>query len=123
MMTTESSRWAAPGVRCVCVDARPGEHPDSIHTVPFVKNGIYTIYALKAIGDVPVVQVDGHGLDGRVYAANGWWIRLSRFRPLVSRTQSEDLGLFLPLLTTSTQERVDVLGEMLDAAWRESRRD
>jgi len=92
-------------------------------TVPFVKNGIYTIYALKAIGDVPVVQVDGHGLDGRVYAANGWWIRLSRFRPLVSRTQSEDLALFLPLLTTSTQERVDLVGEMLDAAWRESRRD
>jgi len=91
------SSWAKPGVKCVCVDVRgePGKH--------LAKGGIYTISAKMAnrgntglfrnVLSFVLVEVRNP------LSPNGGFAAI-RFRPLVTRTQSQDLALFTPLLET-----------------------
>lgn len=81
------SSWAKPGVKCVCVE--PVE--------ALVKGSVYTIERLlwaDAWGEMGVVILGYRSPDNK---QGGY--RLSRFRPLITRTQSQDVELFRSLLT------------------------
>jgi len=79
------SAWAKPGVKCVCVNDRASR----FGTCSLVKGNIYTI--------TKVLSPDLHGSTGVIVAeaeskARGF--HLHRFRPLVTKTQDEDIALF-----------------------------
>ena len=86
--------WAKPGVKCVCVDATRGRV--SGLPVPFAFGDVLTIRQVAYDGGLRFVGIPTiDPQDGRrtTYA-------IERFRPLVTRTQSQDLALFTPLLET-----------------------
>lgn len=91
------SAWAKPGVKCVCVDADGSE--------TLVHGGVYTVRSTCVAGPL---WADAGSVGLRLYEIilpvdrldgiePGY--RVSRFRPLVTRTQEQDLELFLPHLT------------------------
>lgn len=93
------SSWAKPGVKCVCVDDVPrggvvrSPHPPVGVTLTI--KGVSPDYFGRGVhlhisGYPNVCPIVGHDV--------GW--RISRFSPLVTRTQSQDLALFTPLLET-----------------------
>lgn len=78
------SSWAKPGVKCVCVDDRraPFGSPS-----PFARGGVYVVEDVNDLGNIKIAgvpQVD-----------NVWFWKVERFRPLVTKTQSEDIEMFL----------------------------
>lgn len=98
------SAWAKPGVKCVCVGRPKSTDFRGIIRVP-------DVYETLTIRDVfigvlsdgteavtlrfseiqnPVVDTT-HGMVER-----GYWA--AHFRPLVTRTQEQDLALFTPIL-------------------------
>jgi hypothetical protein len=103
--------WARVGAKVVCVDARWFEG-----TSPLVNRSVYTV--------VSVGHSSGQGLDGRsgrfvclelLEAANPTdsgdpdgdpGFDICRFRPLITRSQEDDLAIFRPLLvpTKETQD-------------------
>jgi hypothetical protein len=87
------SAWAKPGVKCVCIDGvRPeswgfqklgtGPKTDGVYTISEVRDvkGIHVL-VLKEFPDVP---------------GTGW--ETSHFRPLITRTQEDDVRLIKSLL-------------------------
>ena len=85
------SAWAKPGVRCVCIK-------NSTRIInyqgmpPFLKGQTFTIAG--------VVQNEfGVALYFEERGPNQW-AHISGFRPLIERTQEQDLEHFLPLLNT-----------------------
>lgn len=87
------SSWAKPGVKCVCLDDRwEGASP-------LKKGATYTIHAITlGEGRHPGVKVTrGMGLL-LVEAENphqpSVGFSAARFRPLITRTQEQDLELF-----------------------------
>lgn len=96
------SSWAKPGVKCVCVDGSPRD--GGRYSALPVEGRVYTIasveYCVWANGEglgVHLAEVRRRpaDLDGKVYPYH-----VSRFRPLITRTQSEDVALFRKLLET-----------------------
>lgn len=91
--------WAKPGAKCVCVDDSPGVSDGPKLTI----GQTYTIrdaYWSPAFGRLHVRLCE---LKGRVSFYRGLGIaeggyRVDRFRPLVSRTQEQDVALFTHLL-------------------------
>lgn len=95
------SAWAKPGVKCVCIAHGWPEHemeeggvtrapmPNEVLTVTEVIRNGYLRFA-----EIPVVQAAGCELAWDVTA----------FRPLITRTQEEDLALFRDLLTDAPVE-------------------
>lgn len=85
------SSWAKPGVKCVCVDADPDKGRCWHGTAPVVGR-TYTI-----------VRIKGFGYDGSPVAIfgginNGAPVRIARFRPLVTKTQEQDIAMFKAML-------------------------
>lgn len=96
------SAWAKPGVKCVClvggslIPGHPPKHgyPDAgaVYTVSsFVHEDRWGRGKFIRIAELP----NPWKLD-QTYDA-GWSV--SRFRPLVTRTQEQDVELFRSLLT------------------------
>ena len=88
--------WAAPGVKCVCVDGNWAEHEiqrGGVYRVPMV-NEVLTIACVRDNEYLVFEEIPERQEAGKIIA---WSIR--SFRPLVTRTQDQDLELFLPLLT------------------------
>lgn len=89
------SSWARAGVKCVCVDATPLYGDDKeiypvegqTYTVRSVEGGGVT---LQEVRNIPRLYSDGFGEV---------LFRISRFRPLVTRTQQQDVAMFSHLLT------------------------
>lgn len=85
--------WAAPGVKCVCV--REG------HLGPKL-NDVCTIDEVKAdASGVWLVLVEygwRHTDTATTVERRRPWFRVDRFRPLITRTQEQDLALFTPIL-------------------------
>ena len=89
--------WAKPGVKCVCIDASPYESPG--HPPLFGWPIERRVYTVKAVGQfhphydgvmLQIAELANPALiDGRDC---GWDIR--RFRPLITRTQEDDVALF-----------------------------
>lgn len=95
------SMWAAPGVKCICIDDAlyPNtEHPELATWAPR-KGEIYTVERVHvrpsdgAIGLILVEQLD----PNRFYV-------FERFRPLVTHTIQSDLAIFTPLLDTVEED-------------------
>lgn len=87
--------WARVGAKVVCVDAGPGPVRHSV--APLVKGTLYTIASTEwgSVIEAPIIRiVESRGRFG-----------LFRFRPLVTRTQEQDISAyFKPLLSP---ERID----------------
>lgn len=81
--------WAVPGAKVVCVDASKGEISNASR---LVVDGVYTLTDVTDEFREPACRV-------RENPSFHWeFIRLSRFRPLVTRTQEEDVAAFRHLL-------------------------
>lgn len=88
-----SAAWAKPGVKCVCIDGgSPRSRGFALYGNYPVTDGVYTI-------DDVFPDVTGTGkvlLSLREFPTdngNGW--NLARFRPLITKTQEQDVGLFV----------------------------
>ncbi len=98
--------WAKPGVKCVCIlNAIPGGYGDE--KLP-VKGVTYTVRAVHVDGDASWLQEirnpRRHYADGEevCFLTEG-------FRPLITKSQDEDVALFRRLLADAP------LSEELDA--------
>jgi len=98
------AHWAKPGVKCVCIDA--GDH-DVGRPSPLVLGSVYTICSLvnwprdKTSGRLGWSQF-GLVLEEvrNPYAWIDGAFAVERFRPIVTRTQEQDLEHFTPLLNS-----------------------
>ena len=88
------AHWAKPGVKCVCVfdGALPESMPlKSWHWTP-TKGHIYTIVSVEQ-------HAHGVGLTLKECATGNHQIfSVRRFRPLVTKTQEQDVALFQHML-------------------------
>lgn len=93
--------WAVPGAKVVCVDASDGPEDASFGQTPvMVEGGIYTLSAVTREFGPTAVQVKElpailTGLDGDEYET---WMKLSRFRPLITKSLEQDSTMFRKLL-------------------------
>ena len=106
------SGWAKPGVKCVCVDA------DFYGRTPVLSVG--SVYVVKK-----VAMLSGsvrHGfehlcveLEGvrNPFNDEGDWLAVDRFRPIVTKTLSEDIALF-KAISEDSLGRLEVLEEELN---------
>lgn len=105
--------WAKPGAACVCVDVISRLNGLSLPSL--VEGRVYTI---EAIGPYPVGRFKGSpcvwllGVPNKADTFKAFL--LERFRPLVSRTQEQDVEMFLSLLNPSPLERLDRLMEIMN---------
>lgn len=86
------SAWAKPGVKCVCVEFTPiyiGARP---HPADPVDGGVYTILGVWHDEDGTFLQLAE--CDG------DYGYEISDFRPLITRSQEDDVALFRKLLVT-----------------------
>lgn len=86
------SSWARVGVKCQCVDDRPSQFGEC----SLLKGKIYTITA--------VLSPDRTGRIGVLVAeavSKSRGFHLYRFRPLITKTQEQDVSMFLSLLKPS----------------------
>ena len=90
------STWAKPGVKCVCVDASPDFYGE--------QSGLAQgqVYTVKGDGGRDAFGVFGIRLVeiATRFDRYGLGFNVNRFRPIVTRTQEQDLEHFLPLLNT-----------------------
>ena len=94
------SSWARVGAKCVCVDAEP--MPGLVFMAPPpVKGQVYTITAtFMGIWGVPTATLAGLPNERNGHDL-GW--SLKRFRPLVTRSQEQDVAMFKSLLTPAPE--------------------
>ena len=88
------STWAKPGVKCVCVKRGTWMIDDGSSRPGPMFGEICTIHAVETSGTSII-------LEG--YRTNIGY-DITRFRPLVTRTQEQDLEQFIPLLSTKPHE-------------------
>ncbi len=84
------SSWASPGVKCVCRKRGEwiGKFTGRIGDGP--KFGqVCQIVAVRALSHGTGIQVAGYGDE---------WFSLRRFRPLITRSQEDDVAIFRKLL-------------------------
>lgn len=93
-----SYSWAKPGVKVVCIkDTFIEIDPPKLKFTPFRKGEIYTISS---------VEIDPeYGLFLTFVGRSPYnWGHINGFRPIITKTQKQDVAIFAPLLNTS---RVD----------------
>lgn len=88
--------WAKPGVKCVCVDADSPPRSGIWLGDRLVAGATYTIVAVTSS---PLGLVGVTLLEADTPNPCGYW--LARFRPLVTKTQEQDVAKFRHLLTPS----------------------
>lgn len=106
------AHWAKPGVKVVCVNADPTAAPTTRFKYSPNMDGIraravYTIreVVLDELEDIPTLlleEISRPWQGPRRTREHGFWI--GRFRPIVTRTQEDDVALFAPILTTRERE-------------------
>lgn len=80
--------WAKPGARCVCVDKSFYGHGHKNDADKLVVGGIYTIdFVFTDKRGVICVRLQGVTNESAGYM-------VSRFRPLITKTQEHDVALF-----------------------------
>lgn len=95
------SAWAKPGVKCVCVDASNWNATDdrnlSWAELP-VEGELYVIREVVNFGGLAGLRLVGinNPLIPCVYGEIAF--NVSRFRPLITRSQEDDVALFRKLL-------------------------
>lgn len=101
--------WAKPGVKCVCINAHC--YYGSWYGVAPVEGGTYVFVAFGNPGSQPTGHFET--VDGTP-VHNGGCIWISRFRPLITKTQEQDVEMFLRLASPSPLERLDLLAERMN---------
>jgi hypothetical protein len=109
------SSWARVGVKCVCVDDARRDGYSHDNPCP------------RRSSVVEIIGVWMHPKQGQTLIIKGWpnfcvnhgrdvgW-KISRFRPLQTISQADDIAMFRKLIETmKPTERLDALREMLDA--------
>ena len=92
------SAWAKPGVKCVCVDASWHGLPTS----PLVEGAKYTIRSVAMYdGDLVADFLEAQNPEDAKFPESPPGFRIDRFRPLVTKTQEQDVAMFRHLLTPS----------------------
>jgi len=92
--------WAKVGARVVCVDAGPSANTGL--PVNLVVGRIYTIVRTTPVGVnglKGVVVVEARAPSERY----GFGFAVNRFRPIVTKTQKQDVEMFLSLLSDNPQ--------------------
>lgn len=109
------SVWPSVGMKCVCVNNR---FPDSDFIAPpdrlLVRGAIFTISAVLVDGGETCIHL--REITREISPKHGRRLPfyLSRFRPLITRTQDEDVAAFKSLLQDMPlTERLDRIGELL----------
>jgi hypothetical protein len=87
------SAWAKVGVKCVCIDFTPVFICARPHPADPVAGGVYTVTGIWHDEDGTFLQLAE--CDGD----SGY--EVSDFRPLVTRTQEDDVALFRDLLVSN----------------------
>lgn len=103
--------WPSVGMKCVCIDLSPGEIEPEHGCLP---GDIYTVLEINNTDfREPAVRVRNER-SGR---SNDWneYGRLSRYRPLITKSQEDDTGMFREIAHSMTPlERLDRLADLLD---------
>lgn len=101
------THWARPGVKCVYV-GRP-EHKERLTRAPLIFGRVYTIREVITHPETGEVGMYLHGVVNEIHPKylleNGYVI--SAFRPLVTRTQEQDMELLTPLLDVHNHEELE----------------
>lgn len=86
------SAWAKPGVKCVCIKGGQlnSRGMTLVGSMPQVQN-VYTITEVRYCSRCGVLLVLAEFPD--VGNGNGW--EATHFRPLITKTQEQDVGLFV----------------------------
>lgn len=101
------SHWAKPGVKCVYIVKRPPEKKPT--RIPLQYLGVYTIRAVIAhpiTGELGVYLV---GVENEIHKESGMekGYYLRAFRPLITRSQEQDMELFTPLLDVRNHDELE----------------
>lgn len=86
------SSWAKVGAKCVCIDSAPRNTSEGFPTWIPVEGEVYTILDIyhRADGKSGLILVEQ--TDHRRF------YEVSRFRPIVTRTQEQDVEMFVRLV-------------------------
>jgi hypothetical protein len=96
-MSASVPSWARVGAKVVCVDDRPGDGTRWVEGEELVRHRLYTIAAvLPHLAQVQLQEVERASISKRIFGYNGYGV--DRFRPLITRSQSEDVAEFRKLL-------------------------
>lgn len=96
-----SAMWAVPGAKCVCIDDvwgngfRGRQAPSRLPML----NEVLTIKEVFGAEEWAGANIPGGAAVSFVELGHDWCFAISSFQPLVTRTQEQDLAIFLPLLT------------------------
>lgn len=97
------SSWAARGVKCVYVGVSPHKNT---RIIPLERGGTYTIRAVflhPSRGELGCLLEEVTNELSDYFGIEMGYI-LTNFRPLATRTQEQDLAIFLPLLETAGED-------------------
>lgn len=104
------SSWAAPGVKCVCIidDWQDIPGMGSPSRLPMI-NEVLTIKEVMVAGDLNSLssrfQFVGEAARTVIISfhelGHDWFFAVRNFRPLITKTQEQDLALFRHLLSPS----------------------
>lgn len=91
------SAWAKRGAKCVCIRT-PWSWKSCDPTLPLFTRirAVYFMRKPKLNGVYRVSALDGERLQ--LDGFEGQWFKTRNFRPLVTRSQEQDLAIFRPLL-------------------------
>lgn len=95
------SAWVKVGAKCVCVDGEQGPmwHANFDGCRLPTKGHVYTIRAIDSLHGLLLSEIRNR----RVRWVGGYvelHFRVDRFRPIITRTQEDDVALFRDLLET-----------------------
>lgn len=101
------SAWARPGVKCVCIgNWTDGWRSDEGQIELPMTRQVYTVREVHPDGDaIRLVEIVNPPLRYAGDNVTEVWFMTCRFRPLVSKTQEQDIALFTPLLDSQPKHR------------------
>lgn len=102
------SSWVKPGAKCIFVDHTKGINPNPVSR----KGDICEILEVSNIQGFLVVRA--REINGRWVHGYWEWAKASRFRPLITKTQEEDVALFQSLLSPNLVDKLDLLAERMN---------
>lgn len=98
--------WAVPGAKVVCVEPSPAASFYGWEKLPVVGE-VYTIRDIVfPDGGTPCIRLDeiSNAVSEYFYGPAECSFKIARFRPLISKTQEQDVALFEPLLNSKSVE-------------------
>lgn len=111
--------WAKPGAKCVWVDISRDPKYRQHNPRPSKSGEIVTIAAVSKRPDCDfTVIIEGWPNPISDFGPDLGW-NIYRFRPIITKTQEQDVEMFLRLASPSPLERLDRLAEELDSLYND----